>query len=112
MTDVNFYQLASKPLDAVLPRLLDKAVAAGFRTVIRSVDTALLARLDAALWTYDPAAFLPHGVDGEVLIDERDDIREDCREWWHRQRYPELPSRDLRHRLRDFRNLIHAGSSR
>lgn len=64
MTDVNFYQLAARPLDAVLPRLLEKAVAAGFRTVIRSADGALLARLDIALWTYDPASFLPHAVDG------------------------------------------------
>ncbi len=64
MTDVNFYQLATRPLDAVLPRLLEKALAAGFRTVVRSTDAALLARLDAALWTYDPASFLPHAVDG------------------------------------------------
>ena len=65
MTDVNFYQLASKPLDAVLPRLLEKAVAAGYRAVVRAADPVLLARLDAALWTYDPASFLPHAVDGE-----------------------------------------------
>ena len=64
MTDVNFYQLASKPLDAVLPRLLEKAVAAGYRAVVRATDSAVLARLDAALWTYDPASFLPHAVDG------------------------------------------------
>lgn len=70
MTDVNFYQLASRPLDAVLPRLLDKALAAGFRTVIRSADAALLARLDAALWTYDPASFLPHAVDGSFAADQ------------------------------------------
>ncbi len=70
MTDVNFYQLASRPLDAVLPRLLEKAVAAGFRTVIRSADAALLARLDAALWTYDAASFLPHAVDGPFAADQ------------------------------------------
>ena len=64
MTDVNFYQLATKPLDAVLPRLLEKAVAAGYRVVVRAVDPAVLARLDAALWTYDAASFLPHAVDG------------------------------------------------
>jgi len=64
VTDVNFYQLAAKPLDAVLPRLLEKAVAAGYRAVIRAADPALLARLDAALWTYDPTSFLPHAVDG------------------------------------------------
>ena len=64
MTEVGFYQLASKPLDAVLPRLLDKAVAAGFRAVVRSPDADLLARLDAALWSYDAASFLPHAIDG------------------------------------------------
>lgn len=78
MTDVNFYQLAAKPLDAVLPRLLEKAVAVGYRTVIRAADPALLARLDAALWAYDPASFLPHAVDGEhaaaqpILLTTRD----------------------------------------
>ncbi len=64
MTDVNFYQLAAKPLDAVLPRLLEKAIAAGYRAVVRAADPTLLARLDAALWTYDAASFLPHAVDG------------------------------------------------
>ncbi len=65
MTEVGFYQLASKPVDAVLPRLLDKALAAGLRCVVRSRDAGVLARLDAALWSYDAASFLPHAVDGE-----------------------------------------------
>ena len=64
MTDVAFYQL-SKPLDAVLPRLLDKALAAGHRVVVSAADPALLKRLDVALWTYEPASFLPHATDGE-----------------------------------------------
>ena len=70
MTDINFYQLAARPLDTVLPRLLDKAFAAGFRSVVRSSDADLLARLDAALWTYDPASFLPHAVDGPFAADQ------------------------------------------
>lgn len=64
-TEVGFYQLASKPLDAVLPRLLEKAVAGGYRAVVRSGDPAVLARLDAALWSYEAASFLPHAVDGD-----------------------------------------------
>jgi len=64
-TEVGFYQLASKPLDAVLPRLLEKAVAAGFRAVVKSGDAAVLARLDAVLWSYEAASFLPHAIDGE-----------------------------------------------
>ena len=70
MTDIGFYQLASKPLDAVLPRLLEKAVAVGYRAVVRSDDAALLARLDVALWSYEPASFLPHAVDGEFAADQ------------------------------------------
>lgn len=66
MTDVGFYQLASKPLAAVLPKLLEKAVAAGHRVVVRSGDAAQLADLDAALWSYEAASFLPHAVDGET----------------------------------------------
>ena len=66
MTEIGFYQLGAKPLDAVLPRLLDKALAAGFRSVVRSRDAAVLARLDAALWSYDAASFLPHAVDGDA----------------------------------------------
>lgn len=65
MTDVGFYHLTSRPLDAVLPRLLEKAVSGGHRVVLRSVDAVLLARLDGLLWTYDPASFLPHAIDGE-----------------------------------------------
>ena len=65
MTEVGFYQLASKPLDTVLPRLLEKAVAAGFRAVVRSGDADVLARLDTALWSYEPMSFLPHAIDGD-----------------------------------------------
>ena len=70
MTDVNFYQLGARPLNAVLPRLLDKAVAAGFRCVVRAADRDLLADLDAALWTFDPASFVPHAIDGPFAADQ------------------------------------------
>ena len=66
MTDVGFYQLAAKPLATVLPKLLEKAVAAGHRVVVRSADAAQLAGLDAALWSYKAASFLPHAVDGDA----------------------------------------------
>lgn len=65
MSDVGFYQLSRRSLDAVLPRLLDKALSGGHRAVVCSGDAALLKRLDSVLWTYDPASFLPHAVDGE-----------------------------------------------
>ncbi len=65
MTEISFYQL-TRPLDAVLPHLLEKAVASGSRVVLRADDDALLKRLDTLLWTYDPASFLPHAVDGAL----------------------------------------------
>ena len=83
-TDVNFYQLGTRPLDAVLPRLLEKALAAGFRAVVRDGDPARLARLDTVLWTYDAASFLPHTVDGPyaaaqpVLLTAGDDVLNDA----------------------------------
>ncbi len=69
MTDVAFYQLG-RPVDVVLPRLLEKALAAGHRVVVRAADAALLKRLDIALWTCDPVSFLPHAIDGEYAAQQ------------------------------------------
>ena len=65
MPAINFYQLATRRAEAVLPQLVGKALAAGHRVVIRSDDAALLERLDEALWL--PAdSFVPHGREGDV----------------------------------------------
>ena len=59
-----FYHLTDTPLDMTLPMLLDKAVGAGWRVLVRAPDAALLDRLDQTLWT-DPAdSFRAHGVAG------------------------------------------------
>ena len=63
MTEVAFYHLTKRPLDAVLPRLLEKATAKGHRIIIRSADSARLKQLDQQLWTYDEGSFLPHALD-------------------------------------------------
>lgn len=65
MTDLGFYQLSSRPLEAVLPKLLEKAYAAGHRVLVCCRDDAQLALLDERLWTYDDGSFLPHGTVGE-----------------------------------------------
>ncbi len=59
-----FYHLTRRPLEATLPVLLDKALAAGWRIAVRGTDTAALAGLDAALWMGPEEAFLPHGLAG------------------------------------------------
>lgn len=62
-TEVGFYHLTRQPLDAVLPRLLEKAHAAGHRILVHCADEAQVKALDQHLWTYDDASFLPHGAD-------------------------------------------------
>ena len=62
MPEIGFYHLTQSPLDAVLPRPLEKAYGQGHRIVVRADDATLLKELDALLWTYDEASFLPHGL--------------------------------------------------
>ncbi|PZX17502.1 DNA polymerase III chi subunit [Palleronia aestuarii] len=59
-----FYHLTRRPLEAVLPTLLEKARGAGWRIVVRGANPRRMEQLDAALWTYDEASFLPHGLSG------------------------------------------------
>jgi DNA polymerase III subunit chi len=68
VTEVGFYQLGGTPLERALPRLLERALAAGFRVVVLAGSQERVDHLDAVLWTYDDASFLPHGTarDGEA----------------------------------------------
>jgi DNA polymerase-3 subunit chi len=68
VTDVGFYQLGATPLDRALPKLLERALGAGFRTVVLAPSQERIDHLDAVLWTYDDSSFLPHGTarDGEA----------------------------------------------
>jgi DNA polymerase-3 subunit chi len=62
MTEIRFYQLQRTPLERALPRLLEKVLESGARAVVMVGSEERLAALDAALWTYDPNSFLPHGT--------------------------------------------------
>ena len=59
--EIGFYHLQSTPLDRALPRLLERARAQGYLIVVRAGSAERAAQLDAALWTYEEASFLPHG---------------------------------------------------
>jgi len=59
--DIRFYHLTATPLERALPQLLEKALGAGFRAVVKVVDDAALDTLNTQLWTYHPNSFLPHG---------------------------------------------------
>lgn len=64
MGEAYFYHLTRRPLEAVLPTLLDKSLERGWRILVRGTDGRRMAALDEALWTYADDAFLPHGLAG------------------------------------------------
>ncbi|HBM58164.1 DNA polymerase III subunit chi [Salipiger marinus] len=79
-----FYHLTQRPLEATLPMLLDRALAAGWRVVVRGTDPARLDWLDEKLWLGPEDGFLPHGRAGgphdalqPVLLTERGDLPND-----------------------------------
>lgn len=62
MTEALFYHLEGMPLERVLPRLLQKALERGWRVVVEAGSKERLEVVDAFLWTFEDAAFLPHGT--------------------------------------------------
>jgi DNA polymerase-3 subunit chi len=65
MADVLFYHLQHKPLEAVLPTLLEKSLERGWRAVVQATSAERLAALDDHLWTFSDESFLPHATDKE-----------------------------------------------
>jgi DNA polymerase III subunit chi len=70
MASVQFYQLTTTPLERALPKLLEKAFAGGFKTLVVAESDERVEQLNQLLWTYDPGSFLPHGSvkDGQSNI--------------------------------------------
>ena len=62
MTELFFYHLETRPLESVLPALLEKTLERGWRAVVEVGSTERLETLDAALWAYSDDSFLPHGI--------------------------------------------------
>ena len=61
MTEVWFYHLQRRPLEAVLPVLLERCIERGWRSLILAGSKERADALDAHLWTYRDDSFLPHG---------------------------------------------------
>jgi len=60
VAEILFYHLQSRPLEQVLPTLLDRSLARGWRAVVEMSSSERLAALDDHLWTYADESFLPH----------------------------------------------------
>jgi len=67
MTEVLFYHLETRSLDAVLPQLLEKTLERGWRAVVEVGSTERAEALDSHLWVYRDDSFLPHGLAGSDL---------------------------------------------
>ena len=65
MAAIDFHDLAGRPLGPALAQLLEPLVSAGERAVVLVGSPERLDTLNAALWTYRPDSFLPHGSAAE-----------------------------------------------
>ena len=71
MTEILFYHLQSKPLERVLPALLEKSLERGWRVVVQAASEERAEALDAHLWTFRDDSFLPHGTWREAQAREQ-----------------------------------------
>jgi DNA polymerase-3 subunit chi len=71
LTEVGFYHLTRSSLDEALPRLLEKAYAAGQRVVVRGSDPERIELLNRGLWAYGKDSFLPHGARSDGLAEDQ-----------------------------------------
>jgi len=83
-TEVYFYHLENRTLDQVLPGLLERSLARGWRAAVQAASKERVEALNTLLWTYREDSFLPHGTasDGTpaaqpvYLTDEEDNPNE------------------------------------
>jgi DNA polymerase-3 subunit chi len=64
MAEAVFYHLQKRPLEQVLPTLLERALERGWRCVVEAAQERARA-LDDLLWTYSDDSFLPHGLESD-----------------------------------------------
>lgn len=61
MTDIRFYHLQTRSIDQALPDIVQKALSAGHRIIIRTSTAEEAERLNQHLWTFRADSFIPHG---------------------------------------------------
>lgn len=71
MTELLFYHLEHRPLEGVLPQLLEKSLERGWRAAVQASSEERVEALDALLWTYRDDGFLPHGTFRESMAAEQ-----------------------------------------
>jgi DNA polymerase-3 subunit chi len=61
-TRIGFYHLTKSTLEQALPKLLDRALKAGHKTLLIAGSAERIEHLDALLWTFEADSWLPHGA--------------------------------------------------
>lgn len=64
MGPVLFYELTRSPPETLVSQLLTRALAQGWRVMLRCPEPGFAARLDEYLWEHPKDDFLPHGREG------------------------------------------------
>lgn len=62
MTEILFYHLERQSLEQVLPGLVQRSLDRGWHVVVKVGSDDRLEALNAHLWSFDDASFLPHGA--------------------------------------------------
>ena len=62
MTQIWFYHLESRPLESVLPVLVQKCLGQSWNAVVETTGEDRLTALDDLLWTFSDDSFIPHGT--------------------------------------------------
>ncbi len=61
MAEIRFYHLTKSRLEEALTRLLRRVIDRQDRVVVMTGSAERVEALNAHLWSFDPASFLPHG---------------------------------------------------
>lgn len=65
MSEVWFYHLEKRSLEDVLPELLERTLARGWRALVRAESADRAQAIDTLLWTFNDESFLPHAQKGD-----------------------------------------------
>jgi DNA polymerase-3 subunit chi len=64
VTEILFYHLEARPLEKVLPVLLERSLSRGWRVVVEVGAPERARLIDELLWTFRDDSFLPHALAG------------------------------------------------
>ena len=70
-TTIQFYHLLSTSRERAVPSLMQKVLTSGARAVMILDSDAALKTMSDALWSSDPASFIPHGGPRDGYAEEQ-----------------------------------------